>query len=120
LEALAVAISSPWMTIGIKRRQVVVVWTDASTHPLEKAQGSKPSGYPADAPKDLDGLTDMWEGQGFVDENAKRLIIYAPDAYAWTDLATHWNNVLHFPSESGKGLSEMEYSEILDAIAQSI
>jgi len=79
LEALAEAIRSPWATGAVKRRQVIVVWTDASTHQLEKNAGSKPRGYPTDAPADLNALTDMWEGQGYVDQSAKRLIIYAPD-----------------------------------------
>jgi hypothetical protein len=119
LEALALAISSPWMTTGVKKRQVIVVWTDASAHQLEKA-GAKPTTYPGNMPKDLDALTDMWEGEGFVDANAKRLIIYAPDAYAWTTIANHWDNAVHFPSQAGAGLADREYREILDAIAQSI
>ena len=34
LEALAYAIKSKWDTEGMKKRQVIVVWTDAPTHPL--------------------------------------------------------------------------------------
>ena len=34
LEALAFAIRSQWTTEGLKRRQLIVVWSDASTHPL--------------------------------------------------------------------------------------
>ncbi|MGH9268000.1 MAG: vWA domain-containing protein, partial [Acidimicrobiales bacterium] len=95
LEALAVAMSSPWTTTGAKRRQVIVVWTDASCHPLEKSDGAKPPNYPGQLPKSFDALTDMWEGSGYMDPNAKRLILYAPDAYAWTDMANNWENVLH-------------------------
>ena len=118
LEALALAVKSDWATTGDRRRQIVVIWTDASAHPLEK--DGKPSGYPKNMPANLDELTDMWEGQGFVNHAAKRLIIYAPDAYAWTDIANNWENALHFPSKGGEGLAEIEYGEILDQIVRSV
>ncbi len=120
LEALAEAIRSPWSTGASRRRQVIVVWTDASTHQLERNAGRKPRGYPADAPADFDALTDMWEGQDYVDTNAKRLIVYAPDSYAWSDIGNAWENAVHFPSKAGEGLAEVNYREILDAIAQSV
>ena len=36
LEAVALAINSPWTTTGDRRRQVIVVWTDQPAHPLER------------------------------------------------------------------------------------
>jgi hypothetical protein len=120
LEALAEAIRSPWATGAVKRRQVVVVWTDASTHLLEKNSGSKPRGYPTDAPADLNALTDMWEGQGYVDQSAKRLIVYAPDSYAWSEIGNSWEQTAHTPSKAGDGLAEVDYAAILDVIAQSV
>ena len=35
LEAVALAMTSPWTTRGDRRRQVVVVWTDQPAHPLD-------------------------------------------------------------------------------------
>jgi hypothetical protein len=112
------AMKSKWATTGDRRRQIIVIWTDASAHPLEK--GPKPKHYPSDLPSNIDELTDMWEGQGFVSRSAKRLIVYAPDAYAWTDIANNWENALHFPSKAGDGLEDVEYSEILDQIVRSV
>ncbi|AAZ54637.1 hypothetical protein Tfu_0599 [Thermobifida fusca YX] len=120
LEALALAMRSDWDTKSRKRRQIIVVWTDASVHPLEKNAGDKPDGYPQDIPEDFDELTDMWEGQEYMDASAKRLILYAPDALGWTEIANHWENVIHFPSQGGNGLEEVDYSTILDTIANSI
>ena len=120
LEALAEAIRSPWAKEGAKQRQVIVVWTDASAHPLEKNAGAKPSGYPADMPADLNELTDMWEGQEHVDMSWKRLLLYTPDAYPWTDIVNHWENVLNYTSLAGKGLADKDYNAILDAIANSV
>jgi hypothetical protein len=118
LEAVALAINSEWSKIGDKRRQLIVIWTDASAHPLEKV--GKPSTYPTDMPKDFDEITDMWDGQGAMSTSAKRLIIYAPDAYPWTDMAAHWQNTMHFPSKAGGGLADHEYATILDQIASSV
>ena len=121
LEALALAMKSDWTKTGDKRRQVVVVWTDASVHPLEKDVGSKPSHYPAGLPKTFDELTDLWEdNQGVLERSAKRLIIYGPDSYAWTDIGNHWNNSIHYPSKAGEGLNDIDYKTILDAIAHSV
>ncbi len=120
LEALAEAMRSPWTRSGTRRRHVVVVWTDAGTHPLESKAGAKPGRYPAEMPADFDALTDMWEGQNFMDANAKRLVLFAPDAAAWSDIAAHWDSCVHYPSRSGDGLSEIHYNTILETIANSI
>lgn len=120
LEALAEAMRSPWTRSGSKRRHAIVVWTDASVHPLEKNAGRKPGRYPADMPADFDELTDMWDGQDVMDANAKRLVLFTPDAYAWSDMAVHWESTLHYPSRAGGGLSDMDYGTILENIANSI
>ncbi len=51
LEALAYAIKSNWDTEGMKKRQVIVVWTDAATHKL--GYGSDSPYYPNGMAKDL-------------------------------------------------------------------
>jgi len=120
LEALALAIKSDWSTTGDKRRQIIVIWTDASAHKLELNAGSKPANYPTDLPKNLDELTDWWEGQTYMSSSAKRLILFTPDAYPWTDIATHWKLVVQLTSKAGEGLEEIEYSTILDTIVNSV
>ena len=45
LEALAYAIKSDWTKEGTKKRSIIVVWTDASTH--EIGFGSRAQNYPA-------------------------------------------------------------------------
>jgi len=119
LEALAMAIRSDWNREGDKKRQIILLWTDASAHPLEYKAGSKPQLYPAEMPADFDALMDLWDGQ-FMSRVAKRLIIYSPDAYPWTDIANHWENTIQYPSKAGEGLSEVDYQTILDAIANSV
>jgi von Willebrand factor type A domain len=121
LEGLAAAIRSPWAAEGAKQRQVIVMWTDASAHPLEKNKGAKPAGYPADMPGDFDELTDLWEGQDSpVHQSWKRLLLFSPDVYPWTDIANNWDATLHYTSKAGAGLGDKDYKSILDAIAQSV
>jgi hypothetical protein len=119
LEAVAVAINSPWTTAGDRRRQVIVVWTDQPAHPLN------PSVVPADlasrVPADFSALTDAWEDeQGLMGSNSKRLILFAPDGPGWSDISAVWENVVHHPSQAGGGLSEVDYGTIIDSIGNSV
>ncbi len=121
LEALAYAIKSKWNTEGVKKRQVIVVWTDDSTHPL--GYGKSSEFYPNGMAQDLNELATWWGGgqyNGFMDNSAKRLLLYAPDVPDWSSIARNWDNVLHFPSEAGNGLSELEYNEIIATITNTI
>lgn len=121
LEALAYAIRSPWNTEGQKKRQVIVVWTDASTHELGFGKGS--SYYPNNMAENLAELSEWWgdrQNPGYMDQNAKRLLLFAPDEQAWTSISDNWDNVLHFPSEAGNGLEDMDYKQILNTISNTI
>jgi hypothetical protein len=119
LEAVALAISSPWATTGDRRRQVIVVWTDQPAQPLD------PSVLPADLsariPADFSALTDLWENeQGPMGSSSKRLILFAPDGPGWSDISGVWENVVHHPSQAGGGLSEVDYGTIIDSIGNSV
>jgi hypothetical protein len=119
LEAVALAINSPWTSSGDRRRQVIVVWTDQPARTLD------PSVLPADlssrVPADFSALTDLWENeQGPMGSSAKRLILFAPDGPGWSDISGVWENVVHHPSQAGGGLSEVDYGTIIDSIGNSV
>jgi hypothetical protein len=120
LEALAMAINSDWTAGGDRRRHVVVVWSDASTHPL--GVGKESSIYPQDMPANFDELTDWWEDEqsGKMRKSAKRLVIFAPDASAWTEIGMNWSNTIHHPAKAGAGLEDVDYETILSTIVNSI
>jgi hypothetical protein len=122
LEALSVAMLSPWERGLDRRRHVIVLFTDASAHPLEAAFGREPAGYPTSIPRSFDAITDLWDDpQGVAMEFAsKRLLLYAPDVYPWNIISSNWDNVLHYPSAAGRGLNEFEFHQIIDAIAGSV
>ncbi len=119
LEALAVAIDSPWTSTGDRRRHIIVVWTDQPAHPLN------PSLVPADLgsriPPDFDALTDAWEAEGGpLSSRSKRLILFGPDGAGWSDISAAWENVVHNPSPAGRGLSEVDYGIIVDSVGNSV
>ncbi|WP_220032855.1 vWA domain-containing protein [Curtobacterium sp. MCBD17_023] len=119
LEAVALAIASPWTRNGDRRRQVIVVWSDQPAHPLD------PAAVPADLrsriPADFSALTDAWEDeQGVMGSSTKRLILFAPDGPGWSDISAEWENVVHNPSTAGGGLSDVDYGTIIDSIGNSV
>ncbi len=122
LEALGYAIRSDWNTEGIKNRSIIVVWTDASTHPIGYAI-DEPN-YPRGMARSFSELTEWWGDEQmespYIRNNAKRLILFAPEKPYWTDIVNSWNNVIHYPSAAGEGLQEYTYHEIIDAIYNSI
>jgi len=121
LEALGFAIKSKWNEEGMKKRQVIVVWTDAATHAL--GHGSDAPNYPKHMPKDMNELTRWWgdkQNNGIVNQNAKRLLLFAPNEPYWSTISDVWDNVIHHQSVAGNGLKEIDYSQILDTISNTI
>lgn len=122
LEALAYAMRSDWLrSQSLMKRQVIVLWTDAGPHPLGFGSGAK--NYPKGMPKDLTELSAWWgsaDAPGYMDNRAKRLLMYAPEEPTWNLISESWNNTIFFPSVAGEGLKEVEYRQIIDVIANSI
>lgn len=118
LEGLAYAIKSKWTEEGAKKRQVIVVWTDADAHAL--GFGSKSRFYPDGMPQDLGELSDWWDDPELMRQNEKRLVLFAPDEGNWKYISDNWNLTWHIPSVAGNGLAERNYTEILNLIANSV
>lgn len=121
LEALAYAIRSKWNTGGTKKRHVVVLWTDDDAHELGFGRSSKY--YPNGMAENIQALTAWWgytNEPGYMDQEAKRLILFAPDMPGWRQVSDNWDKVLHYPSNAGEGLREVEYSQIISVISQTI
>jgi hypothetical protein len=119
LEAVALAINSPWTKVGDRRRQVIVVWSDQPTTPLDAS--TVPADLASRIPADFSSLTDAWEDeQGVMGSSSKRLILFAPDGPGWSDISAAWENVVHNPSTAGGGLSDVDYGTIIDSIGNSV
>ena len=121
LEVLAMAMDSDWTKGGDKRRHIIVVWSDASTHNLGECGTDNPL-YPKNIPSNLNELTDWWEDDqlGKMNLNAKRLILFAPDAKEWNVIGNAWSNTIYHPAQAGSGLTDVDYKTILAVIVKSI
>ena len=120
-EAIAYAIKSDWNSDADRKRHVIVVLSDDDAHDI--GFGKKSKYYPSGMAKDFDELTRWWGSRphpGLMDENAKRLLLFAPGMKNWTRLRNTWNNVIHFESEAGDGLENCDYDSILNTITNSI
>lgn len=125
LEALAYAMASDWQAPAQnkKRRQIIVVWTDASTHKL--GYGRESEHYDPDLPTDFETLTDWWgddedSDSAKMDYNSKRLLLFAPKAAYWTNINENWDNVIFIPTKAGEGLKEHQYDTIIKLLVGSI
>lgn len=120
-EALAYAMKSDWNNEGTKKRHVIVLWTDDEAHKL--GFGKESEYYPKGMPEDFKALTAWWgsaNAPGFMDQDAKRLILFTPGTENWNKISDSWDKVMHFPSEAANGLQEYEYKQILSCVAQTI
>ncbi len=123
LEALARAMNSPWDKGADRKRQIIVLFTDATAHPLGDPKLVASSKYPRSIPRSFAELTDRWAGgqeSSQMDIRSKRLLLFAPDASPWSDIASDWDNTIFLPVYAGRGLSEWGQQELMEIIANSI
>jgi len=120
LEALGYAIRSEWTRQGVKKRHIIVMWSDAPTHALGHCAAAP--WYPEGMAANFEELTLWWEDEqlgGIMDENAKRLLIFAPDAPEWSRISQEWAQVIHVQTVS-EGLMDVEYQQVIDAVCNTI
>ena len=117
LEALAYAMQSDWQPPrqGARRRQIIVVWTDASCHQL--GHGKSSMYYDPILPEDFDELTDWWEDEKSerckMHASTKRLVVFAPRVVPWTTMEEEWDNVIMYPKSAGHGMTESDCRQIV-------
>lgn len=120
LEALALAMQSDWCKTrdsDIRRRHIIILFTDAPAHELEQAKEGIDKYYPRNMPQSYQELVDWWCGQGslkngspvLMNERTKRLGIFGPkDGYPWSMIADDfdncWISYIH-PDNGGKDIS---------------
>ena len=123
LEALWLAMRSPWRNV-LRSRHIIVMLTDAPAHNLGKYE------YPKDLfqdavipPGNLHEMKKYWgisPDSGVMNAQARRLIIFAPDANPWNEIGERWENTVSVQSRAGEGLIDTELETILKTIAKSV
>ena len=132
LEALAVAMRSDWTTEkipGIKRRHVILVYTDAAAAPLkdtsrpEKSKCSRIENpaYPENMPSNLEELEEMWDGtsqefKGMPDDRDSRIILFTPNSWPWNNI-DRWCYCLPCCCKPNDGLSDVGMEVVVTTVS---
>jgi hypothetical protein len=122
LEALSIAQSSDWTHEGDKQRHVIVMFTDATAHKLESRVGEVSEPFKDQVATSMDELFGRWEGGQTVrlKKDCRRLLIFGPDAYPWSEIADVWGHTIFLPFQAGKGLEDVVYETILNLLISAI
>lgn len=131
LEALFLAIRSGWRNEpqDLKRRHIIMLFTDQDAHEL----GAK---IPTDLaqlphPRSLSDLKKLWAPHrlnGFMNERARRLVLFAPNQLkgdsgltptVWAQISQEWENVLMSVGER-EGLRDVMWNEVVDKLVATI
>ena len=131
LEALALALRSDFVKDGDKKRHVIVLFTDASAHPLEQQEDGVPSNYPSNMFKNLGDLYEAWgKGQDSLGstrnlgvqmaKDAKRLVLFSPSMYPWGEMEYQLENTIRKDMDKGNGGRDLELDDVIALIANSI
>ncbi len=124
LEALTLAMRSDFVQEGNRKRHVIVLFTDAPAHRFEDYDkliktasgfGAKAEIYPQNMPANLFEFYEEWsgkrndDGQSGVktklDQNGKRMALFTPDAYPWTDMEMDLDFVLRYKLDENTDLN---------------
>ena len=131
LEALALALKSNFVKDGDKKRHVIVLFTDASAHPLEQQKDGVPSNYPTNMFRDLSELYETWGmdqvalgatrnvGEQMA-KSSKRLVLFAPSMYPWNEMEFALDNTMRKDMNKGNGGRDLELDDVIALIAYSI
>lgn len=107
-DALAMAINSSWKKEN-DVHQIIILWTDNASHPLSGKNG---------VPSSYNEFKALWEEK--MSPKGKRLILFAPEVDSWTILGESWDNTTRHDVNTGGGLSDVDYEEILKTLSEKI
>ena len=132
LEALAMAMQSDWckpIDPAIRKRHVIVLFTDAPAHPLEKSQYGIDRNYPKGMPESYSELIDWWCGQGALskennvnmDQIAKRLAVFAPESCPpWSDVYEDFDACIKHDVVPDRGGSDIATDNLLKMLGETM
>lgn len=107
-DALGLAINSAWLNES-DVHQVIILWTDAPSHPLTSA---------VPGPASFQQMTSDWDTK--MNSYGKRLILFAPEDPSWSSITDSWDKTVRHDVGLGSGLSDLDYEKIIRALSESI
>jgi hypothetical protein len=107
-DALAMALQSDWSTVEDSRR-VVILWTDEGSRPLWGMTST--FGH-------YEQMKSYWNND--FGGNSKRLILFAPSSPSWTQIDDEWDNSVRHDVGIGRGLTDIDYDEIIKTLTEII
>lgn len=118
LEAVSIAIDSPWETSDGVNRQLVTVWTDAPAHPIHTVGLSNPL-YPKATPTSFAELSAQWElgAKGLDGEIVRHILLVTPLKEPWNEIKESWSGAIFREYDSSTaGNVEIMLDKIADAL----
>lgn len=132
LEALALAMQSDWCKTAdasIRKRHIIIMFTDAPAHELEQAKDGIDEYYPKNMPESYSELIDWWSGQGSLknahsvsmDGIAKRIGIFAPErCYPWDLFEADFDGCLMSYINPNEGGNDISTSKLLKMLSETM
>lgn len=120
LEALVMAMKSNFNQEGDKRHHIIILFTDAAAHPFEEhaqlfektdGESCDISGYPDNMPRNISEFYSIWADEDSnikgiskeeirLDKTGKRMILFAPDVYPWSDMEIDLEHLMRIEPSS--------------------
>lgn len=116
LEAMALAFQSEWNNEGTRRRQIVIVYTDADAHKLGFRKSF--SFYPTGMPDNFDQLSEKWNSMS---RQTKRLVLFTETRLEpWDKIDETWECVTRKKAPLSTVFSGSDYTDVLKTICESL
>jgi len=115
IDAISLAMKQDWVQIGVKKRHIILLWTDASTK-MPGIQKLRP-----DLPQSMAEVFKMWGDpqDAVMDPSCKRMILFVPEHESW-NFAEDMDLVSPQYYDLGSGLDGLTMDVVLDVLAKSV
>lgn len=125
LEALSIAIKQDWIQEGKRRRHIVCMITNNQSLPLNDPIFDSNKNEIATL-HSIGDLSELWmasytqlNDRVLLHQPAKRLVIFAPKVYPWSDIYETWDQVIYNPIKQSE-LCLITMDDIINSIVGSV
>ena len=110
LDTIAEAMSSEWCTDGAKRRQIILMLTDATTKPPGEQT------LRSELPDSMDGWNERYIRM--MHYANKRMVIYSPNDRTWTEPLKELYGTKHVPVQIDAGMYDLTVDDIIRTVME--